>query len=107
MLTHWIYRASFAVVITFGIFSPQVARSQTDVPSSLPNSTEVQTSPINEPVTPPQPNLAPQTPKRDVNSCPEGYFPSAFSDVPPDAWAYQAVIELASPSIKCFPNTLG
>ena len=32
-------------------------------------------------------------------------FASAFSDVTPDDWAYQAVIQLASPPLKCFPYT--
>ncbi|WP_204139454.1 hypothetical protein [Halomicronema sp. CCY15110] len=34
--------------------------------------------------------------------CPPGQFPSAFSDVYPWEWAYQAINNLASPSMECF-----
>lgn len=34
--------------------------------------------------------------------CPPGQFASAFSDVPPDHWAYTAVNRLASVPIQCF-----
>ncbi|MBD3885700.1 hypothetical protein IFO70_28720 [Phormidium tenue FACHB-886] len=35
--------------------------------------------------------------------CPAGYFASAFSDVTPDHWAYEAVNRLASTESRCFP----
>ena len=35
-------------------------------------------------------------------ACPPGQFPSAFADVYPFHWAYQAVNNLASPSMRCF-----
>ena len=34
--------------------------------------------------------------------CPPGQFPSAFADVYPWEWAYQAINNLASPSMACF-----
>jgi len=34
--------------------------------------------------------------------CPSGQFPSAFADVYPFHWAYQAINNLASPSMQCF-----
>lgn len=34
--------------------------------------------------------------------CPPGQFPSAFADVYPFHWAYQAINNLASPSMACF-----
>jgi len=34
--------------------------------------------------------------------CPPGQFPSAFADVYPFEWAYQAVNNLASPMMQCF-----
>ena len=34
--------------------------------------------------------------------CPPGQFPSAFSDVYPWDWAYEALNNLASPSMTCF-----
>lgn len=34
--------------------------------------------------------------------CPPGQFPSAFADVYPWHWAYQAVNNLASPNMICF-----
>ncbi|NEQ42176.1 MAG: hypothetical protein F6K00_00875 [Leptolyngbya sp. SIOISBB] len=34
--------------------------------------------------------------------CPPGQFPSAFADVYPWEWAYEAINNLASPSMECF-----
>ena len=34
--------------------------------------------------------------------CPDGQFPSTFSDVYPTDWAYQAVIRLSSRPLECF-----
>ena len=98
-MTNW-YK-SFSIAMMAGLLSSQISQAQTDAPTSSPaNPTEEQTSPVAPEDNPP---VHPTTP-RDV-SCPPGQFPSAFSDVPPDHWAYEAVIQLASPSIECFPNT--
>ena len=35
-------------------------------------------------------------------TCAPGQFPSAFSDVFPTDWAYQAVIRLSSQPVECF-----
>ena len=35
-------------------------------------------------------------------TCAPGQFPSAFSDVFPTDWAYQAVIRLSSHPVECF-----
>lgn len=35
-------------------------------------------------------------------TCPPGQFPSAFADVYPFHWAYQAINNLASPKMECF-----
>jgi len=35
-------------------------------------------------------------------TCASGQFPSAFSDVLPTDWAYQAVIRLSSQPVECF-----
>lgn len=35
-------------------------------------------------------------------TCPTGQFPSAFPDVYPTDWAYQAVNRLASRTVQCF-----
>lgn len=35
-------------------------------------------------------------------TCPPGQFPSAFPDVYPTDWAYQAVNRLASRAVECF-----
>ncbi len=35
-------------------------------------------------------------------ACPPGQFPSAFPDVYPTDWAYQAVNRLASRAVQCF-----
>lgn len=36
-------------------------------------------------------------------ACPPGQFASAFSDVTPNDWAYEAVNRLAALEIRCFP----
>ncbi|MGF1458893.1 MAG: hypothetical protein ACFBSG_07680 [Leptolyngbyaceae cyanobacterium] len=40
--------------------------------------------------------------QREPLTCPPGQFPSAFADVYPFHWAYQAINNLASPSMQCF-----
>jgi hypothetical protein len=47
--------------------------------------------------------LESQIPATDRPSCPEGQFASAFPDVRPDDWAYEAVNRLAIGPIRCFP----
>ncbi|MGC1306490.1 MAG: hypothetical protein WA885_04615 [Phormidesmis sp.] len=47
------------------------------------------------------PQLEPDATQIPV-TCPPGQFASAFSDVYPTDWAYQAVNRLASRSIECF-----
>ena len=48
-------------------------------------------------------NLRPATttPQKQA-ACPPGQFPSAFPDVYPTDWAYQAVNRLASRAVECF-----
>jgi hypothetical protein len=36
-------------------------------------------------------------------ACPPGQFASAFPDVTPSDWAYEAVNRLAALEIRCFP----
>jgi hypothetical protein len=51
--------------------------------------------------------VAPYPPiSHPVATCPPGEFASAFSDVYPTDWAYQAVSQLASTPTQCFdlPN---
>ncbi|MEM6839868.1 MAG: hypothetical protein AAF609_23900 [Cyanobacteria bacterium P01_C01_bin.120] len=38
----------------------------------------------------------------EILECPPGQFPSAFADVYPFHWAYQAINNLASPRMECF-----
>lgn len=103
MTLNWITLVSFAVVMTTGLFSSQVTKAQSESPPSPANPTEVEIPPSPEQMEKPaQPTVPNST---DTNfSCQERYFPSAFKDVPPDAWAYQAVIQLASPPLECFPS---
>ncbi|WP_416666357.1 hypothetical protein [Egbenema bharatensis] len=60
---------------------------------------------------PPSPQLEPELDAQGlpsntltVPSCPPGQFASAFSDVPPEDWAYEAVNRLAIGPIRCFPR---
>ncbi len=46
--------------------------------------------------------LRPTTSSQKQAACPPGQFPSAFPDVYPTDWAYQAVNRLASRAIECF-----
>ncbi|WP_186708862.1 hypothetical protein [Euhalothece natronophila] len=43
--------------------------------------------------------------QEDMVTCPEGQFPSPFSDVRPDHWAYEAILRVSSPPIQCFEET--
>ena len=74
------------------------------MPADLAQSTPQQTpppgqQPVQIPVETPQPEANPDQPSL---TCPPGQFPSAFSDVFPTDWAYQAVIRLSSQPIECF-----
>ena len=57
--------------------------------------------------TPTEPELDAQTlpaPEEPIApSCPAGQFASAFPDVRPEDWAYEAVNRLAIGPIRCFP----
>lgn len=83
-----------------GRSQPSVTPSPTEGPFDeiLPDaSNDLQTSPrtqIQEPTTPS--NL------EQPLICPPGQFPSAFSDVFPTHWAYEAVHQLTSRPIQCF-----
>jgi hypothetical protein len=41
---------------------------------------------------------------RFETTCPAGQFASAFPDVRPEHWAYEAVNRLAAVPIRCFPR---
>lgn len=51
---------------------------------------------------PTPPEAASEVADAESLDCPPGQFPSAFSDVPPFHWAYQAVSNLASRPMQCF-----
>ncbi|MEO1744499.1 MAG: hypothetical protein AAFR99_22190 [Cyanobacteria bacterium J06629_9] len=62
---------------------------------TLPNNTAQLEQPAPEP-SPPAPAVG------QPLSCPPGQFASAFSDVYPTDWAYEAVNRLAGVPIECF-----
>lgn len=47
-------------------------------------------------------DLRPAAMNQKQATCPPGQFPSAFPDVYPTDWAYQAVNRLASRAVECF-----
>lgn len=95
-MANW-YRVFMAATVA-GLLSSQDARSQ-QAPS-LERPAESQTSPTPSQQVPEQQSV----PARAEITCPPGQFPSAFSDVRPDHWAYEAVMQLASPEVQCFPD---
>lgn len=62
-------------------------------PVTPPHTVETQTQPSSRPET---------TAGQTQITCPPGQFASAFSDVYPTDWAYEAVNRLASVPIQCF-----
>lgn len=73
------------------VIAPPIA--QTSPPQPEPIPIEVR------PSQPAQPEAELAQP---IATCPPGQFPSAFSDVYPTDWAYQAVNRIASRPIECF-----
>ena len=61
-----------------------------------------QTPPVQIEVQPAQPAQSEPEDAQTPVTCPPGQFASAFSDVYPTDWAYQAVSRLASRPIECF-----
>ncbi|MGB3790217.1 MAG: hypothetical protein WA949_19570 [Phormidesmis sp.] len=75
----------------------------TAMPANLAQATPQQTPPpVQVPVQiPVEAQLEADTDQPSL-TCAPGQFPSAFSDVLPTDWAYQAVIRLSSQPIECF-----
>ena len=95
-----------AALCTAGLLAGTVAKAETaplateTSPTDLPTS-EVAPEPL---ITTPdvETDAAPEVAEGEPLVCPPGQFPSAFSDVYPWEWAYQAINNLASPSMECF-----
>ncbi|WP_088892311.1 hypothetical protein [Leptolyngbya ohadii] len=77
---------------------PDLQTVPQNTPTTLPNRS------IDQP-TSPQPQTSPQPLTQEpALSCPAGQFASAFPDVTPDHWAFEAVNRLASVPQRCFPT---
>ena len=93
---------SAAALCTAGLLTSTVATAETaplaaDAPSATPEDTAETALPAA--------NQAEDTAEVTAGEplvCPPGQFPSAFADVYPWEWAYEAVNDLASPSMECF-----
>ncbi len=79
-----------ALLIAMPANLAQAAPQQTPEPVQVPVQTPVEVPQLETDAN--QPSL----------TCAPGQFPSAFSDVLPTDWAYQAVIRLSSQPIECF-----
>jgi hypothetical protein len=98
----------FAVLAAFHLAgSPTFAQTNSSPPADAPLPEN------NQPIRPdnlPQPDsdldaqTVPTPTESIAPSCPAGQFASAFPDVRPEHWAYEAVNRLAIGSIRCFPR---
>ena len=82
-----------ALLATLFLSKP-VTLSQQPAPQQIPIPIEI---PVQNETAQPKNNLL-ETPL----TCGPNQFPSAFSDVYPTDWAYQAVNRLASRTVECF-----
>lgn len=86
------------------IASVLVLATPVNLSQAMPEQAPV---PVEIPVDTPQQGTEPETEFRNnldptSTTCPSGQFPSAFSDVYPTDWAYQAVNRLSSKTVQCF-----
>lgn len=114
---YWSISIASLILIQGGSSSVALAQIEPSAPRSLAQrSTDSQPDPSTlspSPISEPQPNQTdsletPSTPISQegiVPSCPAGQFASAFPDVPPDHWAYEAVNRLAAVELRCFPTS--
>ena len=95
-----------AALCTAGLLTGTVARAETAPLAAESNPADLPTSEVSpEPGTTMPGAAADTTPdvaEGEPLVCPPGQFPSAFADVYPWEWAYQAINNLASPSMECF-----
>jgi hypothetical protein len=95
---------SVATVCLLG--TQALAQASAPVTPVAPSASEELPSESSQSVTAPSDDhLKSQRPASDRLSCPAGQFDSAFPDVSPDDWAYEAVNRLAIGPIRCFPIT--
>lgn len=108
MLIRW--NAVLAAVVALPLVGTDAVLAQTVSPGSAQSAQDVpqSTSPSPPDLQPVHPDANPTSETHPVSqeaapSCPAGQFASAFPDVPPDHWAYEAVNRLAATPIRCFP----
>jgi hypothetical protein len=80
---------------------PSVSPQANSTVDAEAGNTEIVNPDLTQPSQPSQPDRSSQLPANQV-TCPPGQFASAFSDVYPTDWAYQAVNNLASVPVQCF-----
>lgn len=87
-------------VMEFLLASAHLIVMPVDAAQAVPQQTP---APIEVPVEVPVEDSRTETDTDEPSlTCGPGQFPSAFSDVFPTHWAYQAVIRLSSQPIECF-----
>ncbi|MEO1349510.1 MAG: hypothetical protein AAFW84_12015 [Cyanobacteria bacterium J06635_15] len=77
--------------VFFLAIAPEMSGEASPATSTHPTQTQTQT--VSQPET---------TVGQTQITCPPGQFASAFSDVYPTDWAYEAVNRLASVPVQCF-----
>lgn len=85
---------------------PSTANSPV-APNASPTPTLLNDSAVSGQTVPTADNIEAQvlpTTDRMGTACPAGQFASAFPDVRPEHWAYEAVNRLAVGPIRCFPR---
>lgn len=108
----------FASATLLHLTGASVVLAQTISPSVSQNSREqmvLPPQPAPQPAATRSPNLQPAQPNSDAAAeavplsqevapvCPAGQFASAFPDVSPEDWAYEAVNRLSAVPLQCFP----
>ncbi|MEO0408570.1 MAG: hypothetical protein AAF289_14580 [Cyanobacteria bacterium P01_A01_bin.135] len=92
-------------LLALSLLSPiatQRAVAQTDLPTVPVPETAPEASSEQPESAPPEPAAPGRSQQTQFPDCPPGQFASAFSDVLPTHWAYQAVLNLAATPIRCF-----
>jgi hypothetical protein len=116
MVTHLVAclsRRLAVAIVAFQLVGVGSALAQTTLPNaptgqeqsiapSDAQTVEFQTVP-DLPQASPSPAADGSVSQQSTPACPPGQFASAFPDVTPNDWAYEAVNRLAALEIRCFP----
>ncbi|MDB9528195.1 hypothetical protein PN498_19540 [Oscillatoria sp. CS-180] len=99
-LSHLTFSAGIVGLV--GLLSPTTALAQVTEGVTAPPTSEADSPSEALPIQVEEEEFEPSADNTQTLNCPPGQFPSAFSDVLPFHWAYEAVNNLASVPMQCF-----